>query len=43
MPGSIAVALAGIAQGVQISRVHDIAQTRQALVLWAAATGMRQQ
>ena len=41
--GSIAVALAGIAQGVQITRVHDIAQTRQALTLWAAATGMRQQ
>ena len=43
MPGSIAVALAGIAQGVQITRVHDIAQTRQALTLWAAATGMGQQ
>ena len=43
MPGSIAVALAGIAQGVQITRVHDIGQTRQALTLWAAATGMGQQ
>ncbi|MBJ3762171.1 dihydropteroate synthase [Maribius pontilimi] len=38
MPGSIAVALAGIAQGVQISRVHDIAPTRQALTLWQAST-----
>ncbi|MBV0913976.1 dihydropteroate synthase [Anianabacter salinae] len=32
-PGSIAVALAGIAQGVQIVRVHDMKQTRQALHL----------
>jgi dihydropteroate synthase len=38
MPGSIAVALAGVAQGVQILRVHDISQTRQALTLWRAAT-----
>ncbi|SLN31151.1 Dihydropteroate synthase [Aquimixticola soesokkakensis] len=36
MAGSVAVALAGIAQGVQITRVHDIAQTRQALSLWQA-------
>ncbi|MEX5726940.1 dihydropteroate synthase [Rhodovulum iodosum] len=32
-PGSIAVALAAAAQGVQILRVHDIAETRQALCL----------
>ena len=36
MPGSVAVALAGIAQGVQISRVHDVVETRQALRLWQA-------
>ncbi len=42
MPGSIATALAGISQGVQITRVHDIAETRQALTLWSAVTGMRQ-
>ena len=42
MPGSIAVALAGISQGVQITRVHDIAETRQAVTLWSALTGMRQ-
>jgi dihydropteroate synthase len=42
IPGSVAVALAGISQGVQITRVHDISETRQALTLWAAATGMRQ-
>ena len=38
MPGSLAVALAGVAQGMQMIRVHDVAQTRQALSLWRAAT-----
>lgn len=33
-PGSLAVGLAGVAQGVQILRVHDIMETRQALRLW---------
>ena len=36
MPGSVAVALAAVAQGVQILRVHDVAATRQALDLWQA-------
>ncbi len=36
MPGSVTVALAGVAQGVQITRVHDVAETRQALLLWQA-------
>jgi dihydropteroate synthase len=36
MPGSIATALCGIAQGVQIIRVHDVPETRQALRLWQA-------
>lgn len=35
-PGSIATALGGVAQGVQIVRVHDVAETRQALRLWQA-------
>ncbi len=35
-PGSIAVALGGIAQGVQMVRVHDVAETCQALALWRA-------
>lgn len=35
-PGSIAVGLAGFAQGVQILRVHDVDETAQALRLWAA-------
>lgn len=38
MPGSIAVALAGIAQGVQILRVHDAPQTIEAIALWRAST-----
>ena len=39
MPGSLAVALAGVAQGVQMIRVHDVAETRQALTLWQAVNG----
>ncbi len=36
MPGSVAVGLAAVAQGVQILRVHDVAATHQALRLWQA-------
>ena len=36
--GSVAVALAAAAQGVQIIRVHDVFATRSALTLWQAAT-----
>jgi dihydropteroate synthase len=39
MPGSVAAALIGAAQGVQILRVHDVAATRQALTIWQAAGG----
>ncbi|MDF1726324.1 MAG: dihydropteroate synthase [Sulfitobacter sp.] len=42
MPGSIAVALAGIAQGIQVVRVHDLPQTVQAIALWRAAVAGRQ-
>jgi dihydropteroate synthase len=38
MPGSLAVALAGAAQGMHMIRVHDVDETRQALTLWQAAT-----
>ncbi|MBI1219253.1 MAG: dihydropteroate synthase [Rhodobacteraceae bacterium] len=38
MPGSVALALAGIAQGVQIVRVHDVPETRQALALWQSVS-----
>ena len=34
--GSVAAGLAGLAQGVQILRVHDVAETRQALEVWHA-------
>ncbi len=37
-PGSIAVAIAGVAQGVQMLRVHDVRETSEALRLWQAAT-----
>ncbi|MEO0386586.1 MAG: dihydropteroate synthase [Pseudomonadota bacterium] len=35
-PGSIAVGLAALGQGVQILRVHDMAETKQAVRLWRA-------
>ncbi|MFW8594978.1 dihydropteroate synthase [Cribrihabitans neustonicus] len=35
-PGSIAVGLAAVSQGVQFLRVHDVAETVQALRLWQA-------
>jgi dihydropteroate synthase len=37
LPGSLAAALIGAEQGVQILRVHDVAATRQALALWEGA------
>ena len=37
LPGSLAAALLGAAQGVQILRVHDVAATRQALAVWEGA------
>ena len=39
MAGSVAVALAGVAQGVQIVRVHDVRETVSALALWQAVQG----
>lgn len=38
MPGSVAVALGALAQGVQIIRAHDVSETRAAMTLWRAAT-----
>jgi len=34
--GSVAAGLAGLAQGVQMLRVHDVDETRQALAVWRA-------
>ena len=39
LAGSLAAALAAVSQGAQIVRVHDVAQTRQALAVWQAALG----
>jgi len=36
LPGSLAGALHVLAEGVQIVRVHDVAETRQAVALWQA-------
>lgn len=38
-PGSLAVTLAAVGQGIQIHRVHDVAGTRQGLALWQAIKG----
>lgn len=36
MPGTLAVTLAGVAQGAQLHRVHDVAAVAQGLRLWEA-------
>ena len=36
MPGSLAAGLQGLDRGVQILRVHDVAETRQAVDVWRA-------
>jgi dihydropteroate synthase len=36
MPGSLACAIAGAAAGVQIVRVHDVKETKQAIEVWRA-------
>lgn len=40
--GSIAAAIAGWDRGVQLFRVHDVAETRQALAVWQAIEGAEQ-
>ena len=39
MPGSLAAALQGLRRGAQVLRVHDVAETRQAVALWSAIEG----
>ena len=39
LPGSLALALHAAAHGVQLVRVHDVAETAQALAVWHAAAG----
>lgn len=36
LPGSLAAALQGLRRGAQVLRVHDVAETRQAVALWTA-------
>lgn len=36
LPGSLAAALAAVARGTHILRVHDVAETHQALAVWNA-------
>ena len=36
LPGSIACAIAGVAAGVQLLRVHDVKETKQAIEVWRA-------
>ncbi|WP_134724522.1 dihydropteroate synthase [Paracoccus luteus] len=38
-PGTLALTLAAVAQGIQIHRVHDVAGIRQGLSLWQAVEG----
>ena len=39
LPGSLAAGLAAVSQGCQLLRVHDVAETRQALAVWEAVHG----
>jgi dihydropteroate synthase len=39
MPGSLATALWSVGQGAQIVRVHDTAETAQALAVWRGLAG----
>ncbi|HEX5378897.1 MAG TPA: dihydropteroate synthase, partial [Phenylobacterium sp.] len=41
LPGSLAAALAGADAGVAAVRVHDVAETVQALKVWAAIRAAR--
>jgi dihydropteroate synthase len=41
MPGSVATALWSVSQGAQIIRVHDVAETAQALAVWQGLAGHR--
>ncbi|WP_371153199.1 dihydropteroate synthase [Jannaschia sp. 2305UL9-9] len=36
LPGTLAVTLAAVAQGIQMHRVHDVAEIAQGLALWRA-------
>lgn len=42
LPGSLALALAGMERGADILRVHDVRETHQAVKLWRAVTLLTQ-
>ena len=39
LPSSLAAAIWALGQGVQILRVHDVAETRQAIEVWRRLAG----
>jgi dihydropteroate synthase len=39
LPGTLAATLAGLDRGVQIHRLHDVAEASQALAIWRAIAG----
>jgi dihydropteroate synthase len=41
LAGSLAAALAAVDRGANILRVHDVAETRQALTVWEAIAQAR--
>ncbi|WP_293407342.1 dihydropteroate synthase [Phenylobacterium sp.] len=41
LPGSLAAALAGVERGAGVLRVHDVAETVQALKVWSAVAAAR--
>ena len=41
-PGSVATALTGRARGAQLFRVHDVAETRQAMTLFSVIEGLEE-
>jgi dihydropteroate synthase len=41
LPGSLAAAFHGLQRGVQVLRVHDVAETRQAIAMWSAVLSAR--
>ena len=40
LPGSLAAALFALSRGAAVVRVHDVAETRQAIAVWSALTGV---
>lgn len=40
LPASLAAAMLALDQGVQVLRVHDVAETAQALAVWCAVRGL---